>query len=272
MQLQRHPLSAAYPSMDESEFAALVADIKTHGLLEPGIVFDGKVLDGWHRYRACEQAGVKFVTQPFSGRDPVNFVRSRNDRRRHMNASQRAQAEVRLGEWLEHGHRKTESTSAPGSDVGGRTTAEMAELAHVSARTIEQAKAAERAGLGDAVLGGKISAKKAAEVARLPKVKREKAVAAINAGQPVESPKSTKPTELERAHCKIAEMEEALASAREDIERLSAIEAGEQGDLIKRLQAELRAVKAKRDDVLRENVELRRQIKYLERQQPKATA
>ena len=52
--MQQHPLSAAFPAMPDDEFRELVEDIRANGQLEPGIVLDDMVLDGWHRYRACE--------------------------------------------------------------------------------------------------------------------------------------------------------------------------------------------------------------------------
>jgi hypothetical protein len=55
--LTQHPLSAAFPAMSADDFAALVEDIKVNGQREPVIVFEGMVLDGWHRYSACVAAG-----------------------------------------------------------------------------------------------------------------------------------------------------------------------------------------------------------------------
>lgn len=275
MQLQQHALSALCPPMPDEDFASLVEDIKKNGQKEAVILLDGKVLDGWHRYRACLKVGVKCVTAKHDGSNALDFVLSRNLHRRHLTGSQRASLIVAANEWRERG-RKPEPGSGSGKSEPGSgfpdlslTTEQMAEAADVSTRTIEQAKVADRIGLGDAVLEGKVSVKAAAEVAKLPPKKREKAVAAIKAGKSIATP-NAEPTALEKARCEIEELREALATAKDDIERLSAIEAGEQGDLIKRLQAELRAVKAKRDDVMRENNQLRAQIKILERQARKA--
>ncbi len=259
--MKQHALSAAFPSMPDHDFDALVDDIKKHGLREPVIVFDGMVLDGWHRYRACEAAGKKCVTQKFEGGDPIAFVLSRNLHRRHLTGSQRAAAIVEAMEWRAPGGKPE-----PGS---GCSESEMARAADVSDRTIRHAKVAHEAGLGEAVKEGKVSAKAAAEVAGLPQPDRKRAVRAIESGKPIQKPEA-EDSPLEKARCEIEELKEALSEAREDLERLSAIESGEQGDLIKRLQAELRAVKSKRDDVMRENVELRNQIKILQRQGKRA--
>ena len=266
MKLTQHPLSASFPSMPEDEFAALVEDIRTNGQREAVIVFQGMVLDGWNRYRACELAGVKCVTAKHDGSDPVAFVLSRNLHRRHLSAGQRAAAVLSVQGWKPKGANQHRG-SAPGAEArdskGGTapgaeapTTAEVAEIAEVSPRTVEQVKKANRAGLGEAVRDGTVSAKRAAEIADLPKREREKALK-----EP--SPKEDKPDE-------VAELRAKLAEAADEIERLSAVEQGEEAGLIQRLQAELRTVKAKRDDAMRECVELKRQIKMLERELKRA--
>jgi hypothetical protein len=90
--LTQHPLSAAFPAMPEQELEALALDIEKHGQREPGVLFEGMVLDGWHRYLGCQKAGVEFRAVEFDGDDPVGFVISKNLHRRHMTASQRAAA------------------------------------------------------------------------------------------------------------------------------------------------------------------------------------
>jgi hypothetical protein len=47
---------------------ALAIDIEAHGQREPGVLFEGMVLDGWHRYRACEQIGVEFKAEEYERR------------------------------------------------------------------------------------------------------------------------------------------------------------------------------------------------------------
>jgi len=51
--LQRHPLSAAFPSFSAQDLAALVEDIRQFGQRESGLTLEGKILDGWNRYQAC---------------------------------------------------------------------------------------------------------------------------------------------------------------------------------------------------------------------------
>ena len=44
--------------MREAEFAALVADIRDKGQLEPIWTHQGKIIDGRHRLQACQELGI----------------------------------------------------------------------------------------------------------------------------------------------------------------------------------------------------------------------
>ena len=49
---QRHPLSAVWPDLEPQAREALRESMHTRGYdpLEPVVLYEGKVLDGWHRY------------------------------------------------------------------------------------------------------------------------------------------------------------------------------------------------------------------------------
>lgn len=106
--MQRHPLSAAFGDMPADEFRALVADIKAHGLIAAIVTSGDTILDGWHRYRACVEAGVKPRFEPFdyvvepageqSGRTmtEAEFVVAANAHRRHLCVEQRRQIVAEL--------------------------------------------------------------------------------------------------------------------------------------------------------------------------------
>lgn len=156
MRLQQHPLSSKWKPMPPLELEALAEDITKHGQHEPGVILEDMVLDGWHRYLACEKAGIKFRSIEYDGDDPSAFVISKNRHRRHQTAAELALSVVDCRNWRPHGGDQS-ATMADRS-----STAEMAEEAGVSERTIERAKAAVRAGKADAVRAGKTSLARAA--------------------------------------------------------------------------------------------------------------
>jgi len=87
--LEFHPLANIFPLLEGEEFAALVEDIKTHGLREPITVFEGMILDGRNRYRACLEAGIEPTFTPYLGDDPRAYVFSANVHRRHLTSEQK---------------------------------------------------------------------------------------------------------------------------------------------------------------------------------------
>ncbi len=50
-----HPLALAYPEMPRDEFEGLKQSIREHGLKEPIVLWEDKVLDGRHRNRALKE-------------------------------------------------------------------------------------------------------------------------------------------------------------------------------------------------------------------------
>jgi N6-adenosine-specific RNA methylase IME4 len=169
--LEFHPLANLFPLIEGAEFDELVADIKAHGLADNIVVWQGKVLDGRNRYRACVAAEVDpRLTQfwPELQGDPLAFVLSKNLRRRHLNESQRAMVAAKIETLTHGGDRRSEDQDANLHLEISRPKA--AEMLSVSKRSIASAKAVHEKGDPDlvrAVEQGKLAVSEAAKAATL---------------------------------------------------------------------------------------------------------
>jgi hypothetical protein len=57
--LQQHPkIQGLLPDITGEEWEAFVESIRKHGNLSPIMLYEGKIVDGWQRYRACVETGV----------------------------------------------------------------------------------------------------------------------------------------------------------------------------------------------------------------------
>lgn len=89
---EAHELALVFPPMSEPEFAAFKEDIREQGQQESIVLYEGKILDGLHRYRACRELGREPSVVRFEGnpRAAAQLVLGRNFHRRHLTTSQRA--------------------------------------------------------------------------------------------------------------------------------------------------------------------------------------
>jgi protein gp37 len=185
--LKQHPLSAAFPPMTDQEFSELRTSIATEGLDNAIMLYDGMVLDGWHRQTACVQTGAKAKYDTFEG----DFVEARawvvrqNLKRRHLSASQRGQVAEAFTTIQVPGRPKLVAekgiTLAHSSQ---RTVADVAELFNISPQTVKDARVVRLSGDEDkiaAVQSGSLSVSKAAKQVRqeTPKFKKPPAPAKV---------------------------------------------------------------------------------------------
>lgn len=109
--MEFHEVANLFPLMEGVEFEELKADIAANGLRESGWTYQGKLIDGRNRYRACQELGLDFSTREWDGNGSlVTFVVSLNLHRRHLSSSQRATVAVEALLWLEKEAKKRQGT------------------------------------------------------------------------------------------------------------------------------------------------------------------
>ena len=161
-----HPLADIFPLMQGQDFADLVADIRANGLHEPVWLYEGRVLDGRNRWRACREAGVEPRCREYEGDDPVGFVVSLNLNRRHLNESQRAMVGAKVAN-IERG----QVGKNHGKSDGQICLPEAAEKLNISSRSIRSARHVQKDGtpeLISKVEAGEVKVSVASDIATLP--------------------------------------------------------------------------------------------------------
>jgi ParB-like chromosome segregation protein Spo0J len=182
MTLPVHPLALLLPSMPAAEYEELVESIRQRGLQEPIWTLDGKVLDGRHRDRACDEAAVTPSYREYDGPSPAAFVLDANIHRRHLDPGQRATiaqefepalAEEAKGRQEAAGkqHGRGQRSAPTGAQLSPakskRATEEAAALTGASAREVQRAKRVQKHApeLLPDVKAGKMSLRSAERVA-----------------------------------------------------------------------------------------------------------
>jgi len=276
MTLTQHPLSAAWPSMQDDEYQSLKDSIDVIGVQNPITLFEGMVIDGWHRYRATTELGMHCPSKLLGDVDPIDFVKSQNDARRHITASQKALAIASIYKWRPLGTNQHKGASVPGTDPQ-KSTSELAAIAGVSESYIEKAKIVEAKATPEvkaAVKAGTMSVKKAAETVKPKKDKPPKAEPkAEQKAEPIPEPtkavdepakEDEECTELDAAHITIQELQDMLAVA--NLSSVSTEEQTQAANLIaelrkeiKKLQADLKNITRSRDQWQNEAAQLKKQ-------------
>ena len=65
-ELKYRRISNLFPLMSGDQFQELVEDVKANGLRTPIVLFEGEILDGRNRYRACAIADVEPCFEMFT--------------------------------------------------------------------------------------------------------------------------------------------------------------------------------------------------------------
>jgi hypothetical protein len=97
--IKSHPLAEKYPLLEGDDYEELKESIRLYGLLNPIWLYEGKILDGRNRYRACRELGIEPEFARYDGDQPEGFGKAQNVDRRHLSAEwRRAQVKAKRAE------------------------------------------------------------------------------------------------------------------------------------------------------------------------------
>jgi ParB-like chromosome segregation protein Spo0J len=168
-------MAGLFPLPTEEEYRQLKNDIAARGQLVPAWVYEGKLIDGRSRARACKELGLELLIRDWDGRGSlVAFVVSLNLHRRHLTESQRALVAARLKPMFEaEAKQRMQSGKAPDPMANlpqGPARDQAAAIMGVSPRTVEAGSKVLKQGTPELIQGvetGQVSVSAASDLAEL---------------------------------------------------------------------------------------------------------
>lgn len=106
--LEIHPANLAIlPAMRPEDYESLKSDIAGLGQRHPILLYQGRILDGKHRYKACLELGIKPWCVDWEGGSSItDLLLSENQYRRHLSPAEREATARRALEWHRESARK----------------------------------------------------------------------------------------------------------------------------------------------------------------------
>jgi len=200
--MEFHAVTNIFPAMGDDDYRQLLADIKANGLREPIWTYQGKIIDGRHRYRACLELGIQPRFREWDGNGSlVQFVVSLNLHRRHLTSSQKAVVALDIERLLaeEAKERQRRAAAETNAKLGrgetltekipeasrGESRAQAAAIVGTNARYVSDAKriAKEAPEVLERVREGRLALPEAKVVARLPEEDRAAVLQKIDSGE-----------------------------------------------------------------------------------------
>lgn len=183
-----HELASIFPLMAEEEYKNLLRDIERNGLLEPIWLYEGKIIDGRNRYRACLELHItpQFRTWQGGG-SPLAFVISLNLSRRHLTSSQKAVVALEVEKHLAQEARQQQGRRSDLLQKSAKSlrplhaAQEAGKLVGTNRQYVIAAKRIKKSApeLLDTVRSGKLTIPEAQQLSRLPVEQRRDAQALV---------------------------------------------------------------------------------------------
>lgn len=149
-----HRYADFIPVADDQDQSALRTSIKQIGLLDPITLYQGAILDGRHRYKACMVVGVEPIFREFEGDDEaaLQFVLAKNIARRQLTTGQKLSLLMKLAPEVERLRALAAErmlAGVPGTTGGtgsGKVANAEAEMVQLGRETVRQFKAVQEVG------------------------------------------------------------------------------------------------------------------------------
>jgi hypothetical protein len=161
--------------MSAVEFEALLEDMKQHGYDQKMqvVMFEGQVLDGWHRQRAGVMTDKMPTYDEYKGDDPMGFVVRRNLSRRHLTPSQKS---ITAGNLIE---------TAKRTGCTNLCNEKVAKILQIHRNSVAAGAKVVQHGdeeLQDAVMDGTVAIHDAVAITDQPKKRQRRAVRSVRKG------------------------------------------------------------------------------------------
>lgn len=234
--LRFHPLANLFPMLSEAELADLGCDMRDHGQAETVKLHRGMILDGRNRYTAGVNIGLAIRSEVFQGtdREALNWVISKNLKRRHLTEGQRAMVAAKLATLKlgDNQHTQAAPIGAPGLDFGDTlpgetfepaaivTQSEAGEMMNVGRRSVQRAAVVQEKGtteLQQAVEQGRVAVSTAAEIAEGLTAEEQREVTQLSDAEILAKAKSIRKDKSDKRRGERADKLKAQAEASSDL-------------------------------------------------------
>src|SRR5262249_48793327 len=141
-----HEYALEMPAMSEQEYSELKADIAKNGLIDAIVLYEGEILEGVHRFKACKELGIegRFVNwvdlpEAIKKIGLLTYVWSKNVPRRHLTTEVRVERALKLLPRLSEEAKARQFAGERAShEAKGKTAEKVGKLAGVSTSTVER--------------------------------------------------------------------------------------------------------------------------------------
>jgi len=118
--------------MGEEQYKELKSDIEQNGCINKIWLYEGKILDGRNRYKACQELNQHFSFLEYKGDEPIQFAISLNMKRRHLTSAQKAALAVKIEPMFAAESKKRQQAAGGNHNPEGRNQHTEEELRTVN--------------------------------------------------------------------------------------------------------------------------------------------